>query len=230
MSKVKYKYLLFDADDTLFDFAKCEAAALEIALTDPPLAFSTDLWEKYHKINDDLWKALEKGLVTRDIIKTERYKKLFESCGVFDESYLETAKNYEKALSEQVIEVDGAWELLEKLSEKYDLYVITNGITFVQQNRFSISRIGSMVKKVYISEQMGTAKPSALFFEKVLADVGDNDKEKYLVIGDSLTSDISGAENFGIDSIWYSKNGSDPCGRHPTYTVNDLSEICQILL
>lgn len=227
---MKYRYLLFDADDTLFDFGKCEATALEIALSSSLLKFSSELWERYHKINDDLWKDLEKGFVTRDVIRTERYKRLFESCGVFDDSYLVTAKNYEKALSEQLFEIDGAWELLGKLSEKYELYVITNGVTAVQENRFSNSRIGKIVRKVYISEQMGTAKPSPLFFEKVFADIGDDDREKYLVIGDSLTSDISGAENVGIDSIWYAKNGSDPCGRHPTYTVRDLSEIYPILL
>ena len=227
---MKYKYLLFDADDTLLDFAKCEATALEIALSNSPIEFSKELWGKYHKINDDLWKDLEKGLVTRDIIKTERFKRLFNACGVFDESYLISAKAYENALACQVFEIDGAWELLEKLSAKYDICIITNGITAVQQNRFSISRLGNMVKKVYISEQMGTAKPSPLFFEKVLDDIGDSDTEKYLVIGDSLTSDIDGAINAGLDCIWYSKGASDPNGRRPTYAVSDLSEICRILL
>ena len=72
---------------------------------------------------------------------------------------------------------------------------------------------------------MGCAKPAPEFFEKVIDFIGDKDKSKYLVIGDSLSSDIAGARAFGLDSVWISKNESEM----PTYRIEKLSELHNIL-
>ena len=81
------------------------------------------------------------------------------------------------------------------------------------------------IKHSFISQEMGCAKPSPVFFEKVIEYIGDSDKSNYLVIGDSLTSDISGARNFGIDSVFLSEKESDM----PTYRINNLYELYSIL-
>ena len=226
---MKYKHLLFDADNTLFDFNRCEAEAFKLAIESSELTYSEELYGKYHVINDGLWKDLEKGLTTRSELKVLRYKRLFEAEGITDGDYKTLALNYENFLGMQSFEIKGAYELLESLSGKFGIYVITNGITSIQKHRFSLSRLTAFVDKIFISEEMGVSKPAREFFSKVIADIGDADVRNYLVIGDSLTSDIDGAISSGIDSCWFDLFGGNADGREPTYTVNKLSGINSIV-
>lgn len=225
----KYRYLLFDADNTLFDFDRCEYEALQIALCGSPLEFSPSVADEYHTINDALWKDFEKGLTTRDILRVERYKRLFECHGLYNAPYVEVSRKYETSLAEQRYETDGAFEILSSLYEKYKIYVITNGLAISQKSRFGASRLNKFFDKIYISEELGTAKPSADFFDKVIADIGDFERERYLVIGDSPSSDILGAKNAGLDSCLYSRASHD-YGIEPTYTVHSLLSLKDILL
>ncbi len=226
---MKYKHLLFDADNTLFDFNKCEFEAFKLAIADSPLTYSEKLYKRYHVINDGLWKDLEKGLTTRSELKVLRYKRLLESEGIFDGDYKNLAYNYENYLGMQSFEIDGAESLLSSLHGKVGIYIVTNGITSIQNRRFAKSGLTVYIDKIYISEQMGVSKPSPLFFEKVLEDVGDPDRSNYLVIGDSLSSDIDGAIRSGLDSCWFNLFGETSESRTPTYTVNKLSEINSIV-
>ncbi len=226
---MKYKHLLFDADNTLFDFNRCEAEAFKLAIEGSELTYSEELYKKYHIINDGLWKALEKGLTTRSELKVLRYKRLFESEGISDGDYRSLALNYENFLGMQSFEIDGAYELLSSLHGNFGIYVITNGITTIQNHRFSLSRLTGYIDNIFISEEMGVSKPSREFFDKVITAVGDYDLRNYLVIGDSLTSDIDGAIVSGIDSCWFNLFDCDKNGREPTYTVNKLSEINSIV-
>ncbi len=227
---MQYKYLLFDADNTLFDFNKCENEAFKLALSSVGIEYNDEIYTEYHEINDGLWKALEKGLTTRDELKVLRYKLLAEKTGMVSVDYKELAKNYENLLGKQFFEMDGAYELLKELSGKFEIYVITNGITKIQNDRFSSSRLTSFIKKVFISEQMGVSKPSKEFFDKVICEIGDNDKSKYLVIGDSLSSDIDGAANSSLDSVWFTPEDADPKNREPKYIINNLYELNSILI
>lgn len=227
---MKYKHLLLDADNTLFDFNRCELAAFKLTASDMGIGFSESIYKKYHEINDGLWKDLEKGLTTRDELKVLRYKRLLDSEGITNRDPVCMARTYESHLGEQCFEIDGAYSLLRELHGRVGLYVVTNGITTIQNNRFSRSRLTEFIDGLYISEQMGVSKPSPDFFLKVIANVGDPVKENYLVVGDSLSSDIDGAVNSGLDSCWFDLFNSDPCGRSPTYTVKSFSEIKSIIL
>ncbi|MBQ7714558.1 MAG: YjjG family noncanonical pyrimidine nucleotidase [Clostridia bacterium] len=226
---MKYGYLLFDADNTLFDFDRCEREAFKEALSASSLGYSDEVYGDYHVINEGLWKKLERGEIERSLLKTERYRLLFEKNGVPDGSYKEVALIYEKCLGNQCYEIDGVYELLSDLSGKYGIYVITNGLTSVQESRFAKSRLTRFFDGVFISEKVGYAKPERAYFEYVVSAVGDSDISKYLVIGDSLTSDIDGALNFGFDSCWYNVNGQDANGRTPTYVINDINDVLKVL-
>lgn len=226
---MQYKYLLFDADNTLFDFNRCENEAFKLAIGSFNIEYTDEIYSEYHNINDGLWKALEKGLTTRDELKVLRYKLFLEKFGVSNVDFRDLALKYEELLGKQSFEIDGAYGLLKSLHGDFEIYVITNGITRIQNDRFSRSRLTQFIDKIYISEQMGVSKPSELFFDKVINDIGDEDREKYLVIGDSLTSDIDGAINAGLDNIWFNPKGDDASGRAPKYVINDLHEINSIL-
>lgn len=224
----KYKYILFDADNTLYDFDRAEYDALGATMS----AFGITIDEKdhavYHEINDNLWKMLEKGQTTRDELKIRRFRAfsdyLKHSPSVSAE---EMAKEYMGNLAKQCQLIPDAEKLCHDLHGNYRLSLITNGLTFVQRSRIALSPISKYFDDVFISEEMGVAKPDVNFFIKVRDAIGDTDLSTYLVIGDSLSSDIQGAVNFGCDSIWISRHGnSDP---RPTYTVTELSEIYKII-
>ncbi len=224
----KYKYVLFDADNTIFDFDMCERTAFRLALEEAGITYSDFLYDTYHVTNDKCWKMLEKGEIGREELKVERFREAFEICGIPGDGYLSVSVRYEELLAEQIFEIDGVYEMLSRISSRYPVYVITNGLVKVQKGRFAKSRISEYIKKVYISEQVGYAKPDKRYFDRVLEDIGATPDE-CIVIGDSLTSDIDGAINSGIDSIWYNRRGADAEGRRPTYTVDNVTDAEEFL-
>ena len=225
---IKYKYILFDADNTLFDFDKCEEAAFKNALISSDVDYSDEIYSSYHVINEGLWKKLEIGLVDRESLKTERFRLTFEKHGLNNVDYKSVAEIYETDLGKQCYEIDGAFELVERLSKNYDIYIVTNGLTSVQKSRFSLSRITQFVKRVFVSEEVGYSKPDKLYFERVLGFIGA-DRSECIVIGDSLSSDIDGAINSGIDCIWYNRKHLDPAGRKPDYEIDSIEAVERIL-
>lgn len=221
-----YKYLLFDADNTLLDFNASEAQALKETLSLCPLGFTDEVHKRYHIINDLLWKKLERGETTRDKLRIERFVQLYNEFGMDGELYgKSTADIYAEKLSGQGILVDGAINVLSALSKKYDCYIVTNGTYEIQVKRLSKTPIESYVKYSFISEKIGYTKPDKVFFDKVVEYIGDSDRSKYLVIGDSLSSDIAGAINAGMDSVLISEEISDM----PTYCIKEIRELFSIL-
>ncbi len=225
----KYKYILLDADDTLFDFKRSEKAAFLETCGEVGLDPDDAVYERYHEINDMLWKRLERGEVTRDKLKELRYAMLLDEIGETNNGRsAQMAAHYVVNLGKQHYLLDDSLEVCERLSRTYPLYVITNGITTVQLSRMSLSEIKKYITRMYISEEIGYAKPSADYFRYVLSDIG-TDGADCLVVGDSLTSDIDGAINSGLDCVWVNADGSDNNGRKPTYTVKRLIELYGIL-
>ena len=223
----EYKYLLFDADNTIFDFNRSEREALSLTFSSHGIELTYEQHNAYHEINDALWKQLEKGEVTRERLKVLRFARFIEFLGRDDLIPEEIAALYVEMLSRQSFLIDGALEFCKELSRSYPLYLITNGITTVQRRRFGSSPVKEFFTDIFISEEMGSSKPSKEYFLKVIDAIGDPDVNNYLVIGDSLSSDIKGANNIGCDSVWVAPEGS--VSDLPTYTVNSLSQIKTIL-
>ena len=150
---MKYKYLLFDADNTLFDFCKAERAAF-LKLANFDSAFTAENYSLYHEINDKMWKMLEKGEITREKLKVERFAEFFRvTKGSRDEEKaVEISAKYSKYLAESNYLIDGAKELLSHISKDFPIYIITNGISAVQRGRFAKSEITQYITKLYISE------------------------------------------------------------------------------
>jgi hypothetical protein len=119
--------------------------------------------------------------------------------------------------------------MVAELSKKYRLFIITNGVKSTQDGRFGLSPITKYFEKIFISEVIGAEKPSRMFFDAVESGIEGYCREKAIVIGDSLSSDIKGAINSGIDCIWYNPMKKDaPCGWNITYTVRSFDEILEI--
>ena len=225
----RYTTLLLDVDETLLDFKKAEAVSLKNALIRAGLTPTDDIIERYHQINDSLWKALERAEIEKEEIKTKRFELFYEEFG-FEGDPIETAGMYVYELSKAGFLLDGAREFLDKIQNEYDVYAVTNGIMNVQQGRFAAADINKYFKDVFISERVGYSKPDKRYFDYVLSAIPEKDTSKVIVIGDSLTSDIKGACNAGLDSCWFNPHEA-VCNFDfsPTYVARGYSDILNII-
>lgn len=197
---MKYTYLLFDADNTLFDFHAGEAVAFHKALADFGFCATDRDYALYSAINASLWKRLEKGEITKDEIFATRFARFLKETNRRADGMALNA-SYKAHLAEQAILFPNAEALLQALQARgFRLFLITNGDKTVQNTRLAISGLGRYFEKIFISEEIGAAKPDTRFFDAVANAVEGFEKEKALVIGDSETSDILGANRYGIDA------------------------------
>ena len=226
---MQYEFLLLDLDNTLFDFSGAEKEALQRVLTEEGLPFYPQMIERYAAINDSCWKAFEEGRVEKSRLTVWRFELFLDFYGIKADA-ARINRLYMESLSRSPLLLAGAEEFLEKLQKKYKLYAVTNGTAFVQRRRIADSGISRYFEEIFISEELGVQKPHLLFFEMVAERIGGFSKEKALVIGDSLSSDVKGAENYGLDAMWFNPKGKQPDkGLTPRYTVSSYGEAEKIL-
>jgi len=228
--KLKYKFLLFDLDHTLLDFDAAEDIALTQLLEEEGVEDIQAYKGYYVPMNKALWKDLEQKKITKAELINTRFAKLFAHFGIEkDGSYL--AERYQFFLSKQGQTYLGVEDLLKNLIKQgYELYAATNGITLIQTGRLEQSGIKPYFKEIFISEQLHTQKPDAEFYEKIGARIPNFDKNHALMIGDSLSADIQGGNNAGIDTIWYNPHHlENKTLAHPTYEVHSYKDLLNCL-
>ena len=226
---MKYKTLLFDADGTLFDFSRSEAEAIRRTMLAFGIEPNDSLVRSYSEINDKLWKMLERKEIEKSVLLYRRFELFCEKHG-YECDAREMAKEYMESLSKASYMIDGAKELCQRLGERFDMYIVTNGVEFIQRRRFANSGISEYFKDIFISGVVGFEKPDRRYFEYVAEAIPDFDKNRTIIIGDSLSSDIKGGIGYAIDTCWYSPKGeSVPEGLDVTYTVRDYDELYKIL-
>jgi len=225
----KYKLILLDADGTLFDFETSEHQSFKKAFEMFNLVYTDELFALYKKINAKLWSDFEKGLISTEDIKSNRFKSLVKDAELnVDDVELKNA--YTENLSNSTLLLDGAESMLKNLSGKAKLSILTNGLTTIQRRRFGVSPIRQFIHSIIISEEVGYQKPHSEIFKIALRENNHSDKHDVLIIGDSLSSDIKGGYDFGIDTCWYNpKQNKNQFEIIPTFEVNHLDEISNII-
>ena len=227
---LKYKYLLFDLDHTLLDFDAAEDIALTQLLEEEGVEDIQAYKDYYVPMNKSLWKDLEQKKITKSELINTRFAKLFAHFGI-EKAGVYLAERYQFFLSKQGQTFPGVEDLLRKLiSQGYELYAATNGITYIQTGRLEQSGIAPYFKEIFISEQLHTQKPDAEFYEKIGIRIPNFDKKYTLMIGDSLSADIQGGQNAGIDTVWYNPQHLENTTQlHPTHEVHSYKDLLNCL-
>lgn len=226
-----YKFLLWDIDGTILDFLASEKAALKALFLRYGLGECTDeMIGRYSAINVRYWQMLEKGEMSKPDILVGRFREFFEREGI-DASKAEAFNaDYQQALGDTIVFRDECLPLLLEQRETHILAAITNGTRAAQKKKLARSGLDMVFDHIYISETVGFEKPNKGFFDHVIVDLGISDPRQALVIGDSLTSDITGAVNAGMASCWYNPDKkTNDMGVMPDYEITDLRELREIV-
>lgn len=224
------KYVLLDIDDTLLDFGKAEAAAIKKTFERIGIPATDEVIARYSEINNAQWSALERGELTRQQVLVRRFDILFEELGIAGVPSEMAQASYEYLLGIGHYFIDGAVELLEALKDKYELYIVSNGTACVQDSRLASAGIAPYFKDIFISERIGADKPSREFFDRAFSRIEGFEREKAIIVGDRLSSDILGGINAGISTCWFNPKRLPPDPDIPAdYEIHALNELPELL-
>lgn len=227
MLKKNYRYILFDLDRTLWDFDANAENNINSLLEEYNITVKDkhEFYGKYNEINHLLWAAYEKGDLSKEMLRWERFYRTFLEYGIDDKGLAERfGEDYLGNMPNQTILMPHAAEVLIKLHERgCRMAVITNGFREVQHRKLENSGIDKYFDAVMISEEQGVHKPSPIIFKRALKAIGGT-KNEALMVGDDFANDIEGAMIFGIDQFFYNYN-SIPCNGGPTYDSSDLRDL-----
>jgi len=227
----KYTTILWDLDQTILDFARSQDYALRYTFRQFDREIGEAQVTTYAAINDDYWKRMERGEITKEEVLIGRFITLFERLGITQIAPEAFGEIYQEALGDVFFFQDGADELIPQLREKgYRQYIVTNGVNRTQEKKIRLSGLDKMVDGVFVSELMGYPKPRKEYFDACFAQLEGVTRAECLLVGDSITSDMQGGVNAGIDVCWYNpKKQDDPSGLALNYEIRDLHELLRIL-
>jgi 2-haloacid dehalogenase len=236
----KYRFLLFDLDDTLIDNLENVRHAFKVMLNYMGEDYTEEKFVRWYNLDKQFWLDKQNGKIvvpdeymeSKDTMirwtRSKRYTLYFNNITL--EEAMKINDLYIEALNEIVIPIEGAYETLKYLSDKYDIIVATNGPSLATESK--LKKIGCLkfVRYILAADMFGCMKPTIEFFEAIKNQIDCHESDKYLVIGDSLKTDVEGAMNANMDSCWFNRN-NEPLkeGYKPTMIISDLKELIKKL-
>lgn len=226
----KFTTILWDVDGTLLDFTYSQRYAITKCFRTIGREITEEQIKRYSQINDDYWKRLELGEITKEQLLTGRFATLFEEYEIRNVDLEDFMREYQEALGSVFSYIDDSLTICRALQGKVHQYVITNGVTSTQRNKLKLSGLAETMNALFISEQIGTPKPGREFFDYCLEHIEEKDKARILIVGDSLSSDIKGGVLAGIPTCWYRPEGTaNPTPYRPDYEISDLHMLYDII-
>lgn len=226
--ELQLDWLMFDFDNTLVDFHEASKLAFDQCFKDYDLRQDAEYYQVYKKINAQVWADFEEKKITTKDIREIRFTKFLKHIGVtqldgleFNTTYLNNLVKFTRIRPEVKV-------MLEQLNKKYKLSIITNGLKEVQRPRLDKCGITSLFDSIIVSDEIGVAKPDTLFFDAAMASIDEKiEKQRILVIGDSLKSDIAGAKEYGIRSCYI--NADIPTILDADIVISDVLQLENVL-
>ncbi len=193
---------LLDLDDTLTDFPRAEEKNFYETLASVGVRATGEVYERFHRINNDLWRQLEAGEIKREELNIRRFAMLFEEFGIGADP-AEAAAFYVNNFENICFPFDGAAEFVRELSARGRVYIVSNGSKNKQRAHIKRAGIEGYLCGAFISEEVGFDKPMYGFAHHVETHIEGFRRDRAVWIGDSLTSDMVCAKSVGIDFILY---------------------------
>lgn len=224
-----YSILLFDADNTLFNFDAGNRRAFSEVCRICHLPDTDELFHAYEAVNAEMWSAFDRGECTKDFLVVERFRLFLERAGLQADP-VQCNKIHLRTLATNTVLLPHALEVCRTLAQTHSLYIVTNAVAAVQKARLATSDLRPYITDAFISEDAGASKPSVAYFDYVFSRIPGITRENCLLIGDSPSSDLQGANNYGIPCCWYNPRGlSRPDGMRINYEIRDLPELLPIV-
>jgi len=226
------KHLIFDLDDTLWDFQQNSLDTLLELFDTYNLGVkgisSTAFINVFREVNNSLWDQFDQGQVTRADIRKERFPRVFKKLNLelngvpmqMQDSFMSTCSAKSKLVA-------GVFDVLEKFKSKYQFHILSNGFDEIQFIKIKAGGLAPYFDKVITSGRAGFRKPEPEIFDFALNEIGAP-KEECIMIGDNPLSDIEGAHSYGMDQIYYNVH-KKKCAVEPTHTINQMDELLKIL-
>lgn len=225
----RFTTVLLDIDGTLLDFDEAERRGVHAVMQAYGVEPTKALEQRYHEINSKYWKSFERGEISKTAILDNRFADFFKTLGKKIDA-VEAERLFREQLDSCAVLFEGAQDICAYLYERYQLYVVTNGVSHTQYRRLKDSGLDQYFADIFVSEETGSQKPNAEYFNYCFARITERDPSRMIIIGDSLTSDIQGGRNAKIATCWVNF-GRQPrmAGIHADYEVRKLAEIKNFL-
>lgn len=222
--------IYWDVDGTLLDFIYSQRYALTKCFQSIGRELTEEMAKRYSVINDAYWKRLELGEITREELLIGRFYDFLEEYQIAQVDYINFAKEYQQELGNVYRYIDDSFSICKSLQQKVQQYIVTNGVAVTQKSKLRLSGLGELMDGIFISEELGAEKPSKEFFQKALEGTAEKDKQKILLVGDSLSSDIKGGVEAGIRTCWFCQKGEKNNTKwQADYEIHNLYQIYDIL-
>ncbi len=226
----KITTILWDVDNTLLDFDYSMRNSLKQCFLTIGIEDCGEMIDRYAEINDMYWKRLERGEVTKAQLLVGRFKDLLTEFHLEHIDYLKFKEEFQANLGTIYSYLDDSLTICKALQTQYKQYVVTNGVAYTQQSKLGLAGFKDVMNGLFISDEIGFNKPDKHFFEYCMEHIAEKDKEKILIVGDSLTSDIKGGNNIGIKTCWYNpKQKPLEEGYQVDVEISDLHDIYEVL-
>ena len=229
----KYEHILFDLDHTLWDYESNSRQALQELFDQYDLnridgLTSEKFVERFFLVNESLWEKYDQHEISSEELRGSRFHLILNEYGLTsDEMMASMSSDYLKLSPRKSGVMPYAFEVLDYLKPKYGLHIITNGFYEMQFTKLSFSGLSGYFGEIVTSEEAGSRKPQADIFEHTLERIGAS-REKCIMIGDNLRTDIKGASNASIDHVFFNPGGVIH-QVNPTHEISSLLELKEIL-
>lgn len=228
--KKKYRFILWDIDDTLIDFKASESAALHNCFLEEGVEITEEDIKVYSKINQDYWKLLEEGKVVKSEMLVQRFTDFITYLQAPQISGEVINEKYQLALGDYVVMYEDGLNICRKLQGQKKQYAVTNGTIVAQQKKLKKTGLGDIFDGVFISDEVGYQKPDIRFFQHCFTEIPEFELEEAIIIGDSLTSDMKGGNVAGIDCCWFNpRNNKNTSDLKLDFEITHLSELWDII-
>ena len=234
----KYKVIALDLDDTLIDNVQAMAYSFSLLLQQIGLPYDKIFIDKWIAFDFHYWEKVQNKTIAVPLqekdpvtyLRSLRFYLFFSFLPISFSNAITYNEFYCTHLGDHIVAIEGVYETLQTLFPYYQLVIASNGVKKLARKKLETAQISSFISTILCSEEVGENKPHPLFFKQLLNLCNCNPKEM-LLVGDSLTSDILGGMQNGIDTVWFNqKQAPLPSAYEPTYEINHFLTLSRILL